>query len=1008
MELGQFVQYMVDMDMEALGSNCANVYYKHPQDPNGVERLVTRAGDRIMCKLMSGALFFLYQSNATAKIQGIDHTNDETLREYVRCAILNMFAKFLKQSACDGKWGLWYAWYTVEREMDESMGGVMKRVNCANEVYQNIQAAGWSMEQKIATWLSTDHKLKDRLGKAGVSNICKWELDKDGHIKGRKGTAHVDNTTHMIATNVTKPLTEGIKEILVDIKKEVKETIQRGLHTQQAPGVQGVQTPSPSPPGRSDHGSGESSGSAPAISGANEPATTPSKVPTGAGGASAAKPAPKGTGTQGPGAGQQPPSPPPQQPENTSTSNTGAAAPDTGTGSTTPDKGKEGVLCNEDKDESSIRGPKPTVQADPIDYNLRGHGSVTMVIVTPELPKKCPGNGSETKVDSTESATKAKGPQPPPQKSDISVQDNTREKGASVSTKQENKPVDDTGKDGSTDPASTSPEEKSGHSANPAGGETGSTAHDTDGLGSVHNSSNLWAIGSVPSGDNKADGKGGGPPGLEEYGSGIKCNDNPSDKRCDPQFSITFKPDATSLGGGYGTWTPRDGLNGQPAQSGNVPGPQDKIPGETTDGSGPYPPDLTADILTATTPVLFFLASVIVALLGYSLWKYFAFLGKKRRRTYRTVRDVPSPPLHEDILQHLQRGELPPPDYGYTMVRATRAASTSERRGQRPPRVNRRTILELHLEVLNECEATEWEHVKEHYLQIVVEEFANNLMRDDHRNNTILDVPNSHAALATHDATTRNPPTDIDATNPLPPNEDDPDAWSCMETIQFATARSPPNEDDPDPWSCMETIQFDAPQSRAHSNPEHATPDHTNWINWIHRNTHLLRACTGKTWFNALKTEWKQYLREHMVANEDNAVYGHRQFGQRGNIPSVEMKKDAWNEWVEQQHRQMSVHSDEAWFQHLLHTAQEETESQNGQAPIVDKELEVEQVMAAAHVLRVRDLPRSQPPHEQYYQQKHLIAKLWMLLLASVIEECEVERSVQDRELYVDELLQQL
>ncbi|KJP84848.1 hypothetical protein AK88_05518 [Plasmodium fragile] len=37
--------------------------------------------------------------------------------------------------------------------------------------------------------------------------------------------------------------------------------------------------------------------------------------------------------------------------------------------------------------------------------------------------------------------------------------------------------------------------------------------------------------------------------------------------------------------------------------------------------SGPHAPDLTGVVLTATTPVLFFLASVTVALLGYSLWK---------------------------------------------------------------------------------------------------------------------------------------------------------------------------------------------------------------------------------------------------------------------------------------------------------------------------------------------------------------------------------------------------
>ncbi|KJP85744.1 hypothetical protein AK88_04614 [Plasmodium fragile] len=67
------------------------------------------------------------------------------------------------------------------------------------------------------------------------------------------------------------------------------------------------------------------------------------------------------------------------------------------------------------------------------------------------------------------------------------------------------------------------------------------------------------------------------------------------------------KPEG-ELGGNYG---PR------PAQ---VPHPIGPNKGPSNDG-GPTPPDLTDTVLTATTPLLFFLTSVIVALLGYSLWK---------------------------------------------------------------------------------------------------------------------------------------------------------------------------------------------------------------------------------------------------------------------------------------------------------------------------------------------------------------------------------------------------
>ncbi|KJP84958.1 hypothetical protein AK88_05413 [Plasmodium fragile] len=191
-------------------------------------------------------------------------------------------------------------------------------------------------------------------------------------------------------------------------------------------------------------------------------------------------------------------------------------------------------------------------------------------------------------------------------------------------------------------------------------------------------------------------------------------------------------------------------------------------------------------------------AVVGIGLIAFFLWKYFAYLAK-RRRTYRTVRDVPSPPLDEEILDHLQRGELPPPDYGYTLIRDRQPSSISG--SARPPRVHKGTIIELHLEVLNECEVTEWQNVKDDYLHILVEEF----MWGNNGHSSSLDAPTTNEGLSgTNVASTVDPSTDSDAS---PPHEDDP--WSRMQTIPLATDRSPPNEDDPDPWRCMETIQLE-------------------------------------------------------------------------------------------------------------------------------------------------------------------------------------------------------
>ncbi|KJP89174.1 hypothetical protein AK88_01260 [Plasmodium fragile] len=574
------------------------------------------------------------------------------------------------------------------------------------------------------------------------------------------------------------------------------------------------------------------------------------------------------------------------------------------------------------------------------------------------------------------------------------------------------------------------------------------------------------------------------PPGSSRPGSDPSTQPNnaqgtgsqPTDSDGGFGLSLDRAPAVGSIGEGYAPATPTEKTSGT---------------GGMNSRGGPDAPDLTGAVLTATTPIMLFLSAVTVALLGYSLWKYLAYLANRQRK-FRTVRDVPSLPLDEEILQHLQRGELPPPDYGYTMVRDRQPGRLPAARRRRPPRVHKRTIIELHLEVLNECEATECESVKDDYLQIVVDAF----MRGNNTCTSSSNVCTPDDGLATQDSTTnadsptRDTPTDIDGPGPWSPNEDDPDPWSCMENIQLATAPCPPheddpwscmetiplatdrcppnaddphprscvlhiqfetdpcaphahdpdpwkcmepielathtspphednhdpwscmatiqlatdpctpNEDDPDPWNCMETIQLEQEQARPPTGPGDANPDCRHWINWIDRNKYMLRECTTQPWFLHLKADWKQYLREHMAADED---HGQRAFGEAATSPMKKLR--LWKQWVEQQHRQMSMYKAE-WFQHLLENIEEETVPDKGDVPGLAKDLDVEKAPAAEDMLRVRALPCTQL-HPQPYMKTPLTANICIPILALVIEQCAVERRLQETELYVDALLQQ-
>ncbi|KJP84977.1 hypothetical protein AK88_05387 [Plasmodium fragile] len=153
------------------------------------------------------------------------------------------------------------------------------------------------------------------------------------------------------------------------------------------------------------------------------------------------------------------------------------------------------------------------------------------------------------------------------------------------------------------DPGQAGKDGKSGEDGDP-----GNKAADQDEF-SVTTS--LWGIG------RPAAGSGGGTAGSGDGAGKAACGEpqkgsttGPSESNV-PTFDIgqIIPAVADSPGGGF---VPPILTDGSSSSSGGNQGP-----GEVT----PDVPELTAAVLTATTPILLFVASVIVAVLGYSLWK---------------------------------------------------------------------------------------------------------------------------------------------------------------------------------------------------------------------------------------------------------------------------------------------------------------------------------------------------------------------------------------------------
>ncbi|KJP86077.1 hypothetical protein AK88_04268 [Plasmodium fragile] len=980
--LKDFVNYMdnIESHIDAYATSCGDAgWWRRGDTHKGTKTKGHTVGDVMKCRLMVGALYFVTDWSNQLQKDNDPSENDTAMKAIMRCMVADVFAYILANINCGHMWlGPDQAWYIMK-----GMGGPGGFVNpissgkCALDAYKDTRVGTADLQGAVKNWLQQSKRIRNRMEAIEKNPHCNIGWEKYKKDMGEQGEAE-DSSSIFQEHHMQELVKKQVQELFTKIRNTVQKKVHRERNTtggyrelrdsdvdsEDEEDPQRTTVPTAEPPNAT---AGGTKTIVPAAAGEQEdskkdksnednkgqPEAEEPKDTTKAEGKTTTPSTPDTVPVaRSDGSVEEPPQPPPALPPAQPTSGAATGAAGQAAAPQSPPAAAPAAGDSSGKDQSSggtstdqvadnkgkcTKGPQVFKETN----TGMGISGATSSIVLSFAPTSENDDDCDKRSKDSSEGTEAG------ENKDTTDQNQTAQAPAAAAPKAEptqeaaHQPAPGLGHTGASgsngSPGDTGPS-----------GAAGPTGQGSTGTGSAGNT-NPGSTGDQPPGSSGPGSTGTSTTGATS-GEGSKGNF---------ELDIALPTGRGNVGGSYGT--------------GPTPGPKGNPP-QTVQHDGPFFPDLTADVLTATTPILFFLASVIVALLGYSLWKYFAHLGQKRRRTYRTVRDVPSPPLDEDILDHLQRGDLPPPAYGYTMV--TQPASIPGRK--RPPRVHKRTIIELHLQVLHECEATNWENVKDDYLHILVEEF----MAGNTTCTSSSDVCTPDDGFATQDST-----TNADSrTRDTPTYSDEPDA--C-----------PRNEEDPDPWSCMETIQLDAEQRRAHSNPEHATSDCIHWINWIDRNTHLLQACMTQPWFLQLKADWQQYLREHIAANAASGV--------NTTAATLESKKHAWKEWVAKQHRQMRMYKEE-WFQHLLNNVEQETESQNGQAPIVEHNLEVEKVMGTEHMLRVRNSPGSQPLHEQYYNKNKLSSKLWMLLLASVIEECEVECRLHETELYVDDLLEQL
>ncbi|ANQ06633.1 SICA antigen [Plasmodium coatneyi] len=115
----------------------------------------------------------------------------------------------------------------------------------------------------------------------------------------------------------------------------------------------------------------------------------------------------------------------------------------------------------------------------------------------------------------------------------------------------------------------------------------------------------------------------------------------------------------------------------------------------------------------------------------YLLWKYFAFFGKGRKRYRRAYQGRGPPPLEEQLPDHVDDQDDGP--HEYTLVkerRQPRSLPTGRTKRSKKQGVVRRTIIDIHLEVLDECQKEDLHSTKEGFFEILVQEFMGSGFRE--------------------------------------------------------------------------------------------------------------------------------------------------------------------------------------------------------------------------------------------------------------------------------------
>ncbi|SBS89619.1 STP1 protein, partial [Plasmodium ovale curtisi] len=153
----------------------------------------------------------------------------------------------------------------------------------------------------------------------------------------------------------------------------------------------------------------------------------------------------------------------------------------------------------------------------------------------------------------------------------------------------------------------------------------------------------------------------------------------------------------------------------------------------------------------------------------------------------------------------------------------------------------------------------------------------------------------------------------------------------------------------------------------------------------------ILESWKSEEWFQNLKNEWKKERQKNqnkIDKIEENTL-------KESEMISIECEKDIWKKWISKQATLIEMFKQEDWFKSLI--AEQDKEEDN---------YEINEYINVLN-RNMNEFEKEKKYHE-FFRKKNIISKLMVQMHMMVLEECKKEEIIENKELYIDDYIQNI